>query len=64
MGLKCGMFGGGGKLTWNRFTGPGRLGIQTSFFNPAELVSDGASTAATAGIGGLIGAAVAKGVSG
>ena len=34
------------------------------FFNPAELVGDGASTAATAGIGGLIGAAVAKGVSG
>ncbi len=64
MGLKSGMFGGGGKLTWNRFTGPGRLGIQTMFFNPAELVGDGASTAATAGIGGLIGAAVAKGVSG
>ena len=22
MGLKSGIFGGGGKLTWNRFTGP------------------------------------------
>jgi uncharacterized protein (AIM24 family) len=29
MGLKTGIFGGGGKLTWNRFTGPGRLAIQT-----------------------------------
>ena len=23
MGLKTGLMGGGGKLTWNRFTGPG-----------------------------------------
>ena len=36
MGLKSGIFGGGGKLTWNRFTGPGRLAIQTMFIAPAE----------------------------
>ena len=36
MGLKTGIFGGGGKLTWNRFTGPGRLAIQTLFIAPLE----------------------------
>ena len=36
MGLKTGIFGGGGKLTWNRFTGPGRLAIQTLFIAPAR----------------------------
>ena len=50
MGLKTGMFGGGGKLTWNRFTGPGRLAIQTLFIAPLEGV-DG-NTAATAGAAG------------
>ncbi len=34
-GLKTGMFGGGEKLTWNRFTGPGRVGIQTMYIDPA-----------------------------
>ena len=38
MGLKTGIFGGGGKLTWNRFTGPGRLAIQTMFIAPLEGV--------------------------
>jgi uncharacterized protein (AIM24 family) len=62
MGLKTGMFGGGGKLTWNRFTGPGRIGIQTMFYNPAALVEGGAGTTAeAAGIGAIIGG-LAKGV--
>jgi uncharacterized protein (AIM24 family) len=61
MGLKTGMFGGGGKLTWNRFTGPGRVGIQTMFWNPAALVEGGAGTTAeAAGIGAIIGG-LAKG---
>jgi len=61
MGLKTGMFGGGGKLTWNRFTGPGRVGIQTMFWNPAGLVEGGAGTTAeAAGIGAIIGG-LAKG---
>jgi len=34
LGLKMGMFGGGGKLTWNRFTGPGKLALQTMFIAP------------------------------
>jgi uncharacterized protein (AIM24 family) len=56
MGLKTGLMGGGGKLTWNRFTGPGRLAIQTMFIAPAEAVDGGNVQAATAG--GLAGALI------
>lgn len=62
MGLKTGMFGGGGKLTWNRFTGPGRLGIQTLFIDPSRLVGEAGQTVGAAGIGGLIGAAMKSAV--
>jgi uncharacterized protein (AIM24 family) len=57
MGLKTGLFGGGGKLTWNRFTGPGRIGIQTMFYNPAALVEGdaGSGNLKAAGIGAIIG---------
>ncbi len=58
MGLKTGLMGGGGKLTWNRFTGPGRLAIQTMFISPAEgEEASGNVQAATAGgiAGALIG---------
>jgi uncharacterized protein (AIM24 family) len=54
MGLKSGMFGGGGKLTWNRFTGPGRLAIQTMFIAPAEAVETNAGAAATGGVAGAL----------
>ncbi len=57
MGLKSGMFGGGGKLTWNRFTGPGRLAIQTLFIAPLEGEGTG-GTAAPAASGGLAGAII------
>jgi uncharacterized protein (AIM24 family) len=30
-GLKTGVFGGGGNLVFNRFTGPGRVGIQSGY---------------------------------
>jgi uncharacterized protein (AIM24 family) len=56
MGLKSGMFGGGGKLTWNRFTGPGRLAIQTMFIAPAE--GEETSTAGAAATGGVAGALI------
>jgi len=29
-GLKTGIFGGGGNLVFNRFTGPGRVGLQSA----------------------------------
>jgi len=36
MSLKTGLFGGS-SIVWNRFTGPGRLGIQTMYFHlPTE----------------------------
>jgi hypothetical protein len=54
-----GMFGGGGKLTWNRFTGPGRLALQTMFIAPLEGVESGVGTggqvAGAAGVGALLG---------
>ena len=54
MGLKTGLLGGGGKLTWNRFTGPGRLAIQTMFMAPLEGVEG--SQGAAAAEGGVVGA--------
>ncbi len=35
-GLKTGFFAGGGKFTWQRFHGPGRVGIQTLYIAPVE----------------------------
>lgn len=58
MGLKSGVFGGGGKLTWNRFTGPGRLAIQTMFIAPVEGEEQNQSPAAAAGAGGVAGALI------
>ena len=55
IGLKTGFMGGGGKLTWNRFTGPGRLAIQTMYIVPVEAAG-GQSTAQTAVEGGAVGA--------
>jgi uncharacterized protein (AIM24 family) len=54
MGLKTGMFGGGGKLTWNRFTGPGRLAIQTMFISPLEGLEGNTESAAAGGIAGAV----------
>jgi uncharacterized protein (AIM24 family) len=63
MGLKSSIFGGGGKLTWNRFTGPGRLAIQTMFISPQEGVeSNSAGTAAaTGGVAGALVGGLLKG---
>ncbi|MDE3070467.1 MAG: AIM24 family protein, partial [Acidobacteriota bacterium] len=58
MGLKTGMFGGGGKLTWNRFTGPGNLAIQTMFINPIEGEGTPASNTSAAASGGIAGALI------
>ncbi len=40
MGMSTGLFGGGGKFTWQRFTGPGRVAIQTMYVDPAEAAGD------------------------
>ena len=54
MGLKTGIFSGGGKLTWNRFTGPGRLAIQTMFIAPIEGGEGNLGAAASGGIAGAL----------
>jgi uncharacterized protein (AIM24 family) len=61
MGLKTGLFSGGGKLTWNRFSGPGRLAIQTLFISPIEGAEGTAGAAATGGIAGALLEGLARG---
>jgi uncharacterized protein (AIM24 family) len=61
MGLKTGLFGGGGKLTWNRFTGPGRLAIQTLFIAPLEGMDSKVGAAATGGVAGALLESLARG---
>jgi uncharacterized protein (AIM24 family) len=61
MGLKTGLFSGGGKLTWNRFTGPGRLALQTMFVAPIEGAEGAAGAAATGGIAGALFEGVLRG---
>jgi uncharacterized protein (AIM24 family) len=58
MGLKTGLMGGGGKLTWNRFTGPGKLAIQTMFISPDEADETTGGNAQAATAGGLAGALI------
>ena len=57
-GFKTGFLsGGGGNLVFNRFTGPGRVGLQSAYFHPP--VSEGAGgNAQREGGGGLVGGLV------
>ena len=58
IGLKSGMFAGDHKLTWNRFTGPGKVAIQTLYTEPFESEAGGGNTAAAAASGGVAGAVI------
>jgi uncharacterized protein (AIM24 family) len=53
-GLKTGILGGGGNLVFNRFTGPGRVGLQSGYYSGEAAV---AGAAGGAGVGGLLGGA-------
>jgi uncharacterized protein (AIM24 family) len=57
-GFKTGLLGGGaGNLVFNRFTGPGRVGLQSAYFHPP--VSEGrGGNAQREGGGGLLGGIV------
>ena len=55
IGIKTSMLGGGGKLTWNRFTGPGRVAIQTMFIDPYEARQDDQGQTQAAVEGGIVG---------
>ncbi|HWD86361.1 MAG TPA: AIM24 family protein [Solirubrobacteraceae bacterium] len=60
-GFRTGLLGGGaGNLVFNRFTGPGRVGLQSAYFHPpgAETGAGGGQMAASAGGGGLLGGIV------
>lgn len=52
-GLKTGLFGSAGQLFWNRFTGPGRVGLQTMYL-PIGTGGD-SSGGSTASVGGVVG---------
>ncbi len=56
LGLKTGMFAGDHKMTFNRFTGPGRLAIQTLYLEPIESEAGGGNVgaAATGGVAGAV----------
>ena len=58
LGLKTGMFAGDHKMTFNRFTGPGRLAIQTMYLDPFEAEGGGGSGAKDAAAGGVAGAVI------
>lgn len=61
-GFKTGLLGGGGgNLVFNRFTGPGRVCLQSAYFNPAGgSDGSGGNTASDTG-GGLLGG-IARGI--
>ncbi len=56
-GFKTGLLGGAGNLVFNRFTGPGRVGLQSAYYHPP--VQEGAGGASQRGgrdlIGGIVG---------
>jgi len=60
-GLKTGLLGGGGNLVFNRFTGPGRVGLQSGYYSAEGLAQ--APQGKTAGAG-LLGAAIGAALGG
>jgi uncharacterized protein (AIM24 family) len=62
-GFKTGFLGGGaGNLVFNRFTGPGRVGLQSAYYHPPGAETGGGGGQAQAigaqGGGGLLGGIV------
>jgi uncharacterized protein (AIM24 family) len=53
-GLKTGLLGGGGNIVWNRFTGPGRVCLQSGYYTGEAVAVAGGAVAggAKAGLGG------------
>jgi uncharacterized protein (AIM24 family) len=59
--LATGLFASGGQIFWNRFTGPGRIGIQSMYFHPPVAAEPPSSGATTAGIvGGILGSVLGR----
>jgi uncharacterized protein (AIM24 family) len=59
-GFKTGMLSGAGNLIFNRFTGPGRVGLQSAYYHPpgAEAGAGGGGGIQQAGGAGLLGGIV------
>jgi uncharacterized protein (AIM24 family) len=60
-GFKTGMLSGAGQLVFNRFTGPGKVGLQSAYYHPpgAETgAGGGQGQMQSAGGGGLLGGIV------
>lgn len=55
-GLKTGIFAGGASLVFNRFTGPGRVGLQSGFYGPGESGAVAGSDKRAAAGAGVLGA--------
>jgi uncharacterized protein (AIM24 family) len=56
-GFKTGLLSGGGQLVFNRFTGPGRVGLQSAYYHPpgAETGGGGGQSQSDNSGGGLVG---------
>jgi len=55
-GFKTGLLSGGsGSLVFNRFTGPGRVGLQSAYFHPPVAENSGNQANSDQGLGGMIG---------
>ncbi len=57
-GFKTGFLSGGGNLVFNRFTGPGRVGLQSAYFHPPVAEGMGGAAQREGGrsvLGGIVG---------
>ncbi len=57
-GFKTGLLGGGGQLVFNRFTGPGRVGLQSAYYHPPGAEGGGGNATREGGsdlLGGIVG---------
>jgi uncharacterized protein (AIM24 family) len=57
-GFKTGFLSGGGNLVFNRFTGPGRVGLQSAYFHPPVSEGAGGNAQREGGrsvLGGIVG---------
>ncbi len=65
-GFKTGFLGGGGSLVFNRFTGPGRVGLQSAYYHPpgAETGAGGGQAAGMSMGGGIGGGGLMGGLLG
>jgi len=59
-GLKSGLLSGGGSLIFNRFTGPGRVGLQSAYYHPPGGEDSGGNAQRSGGgagdlLGGVVG---------